>query len=180
MSVPESSTSAPIAEAAEAPTQDPARVPAPADVVKAVASGVSRLVSGDLDAAQREEQLDRLAALYGEVTDVRHPFAPLGDTPRLSRAEIREHFAAARVPAESLAAVDMHVHETADPEVVISEFRYVGTREGQPFSWPCIFVTRVRDGVIVEARDYTDHVGAARAFGQLDALASALAASVGA
>jgi ketosteroid isomerase-like protein len=157
----------------ESPTQ--ASTPTPADVVRAVAAGVSRLVSSGLDAAQREEQLDRLAALYGEVTDVRHPFAPLGDNPHSSRASIREHFAATQVPAESLTAVDVHVHKTADPEVVITEFRYVGTTDGQPFSWPCIFVTRVRDGVIVEARDYTDHIGAARAFGQLDALATALA-----
>ncbi|MEZ0114751.1 ketosteroid isomerase-like protein [Catenulispora sp. EB89] len=164
----------------ESQTRDPQQVPAPADVVRAVAAGVSRLVSDDLDAAQREEQLDRLAALYGEATDVRHPFAPLGDHPRSSRAGIREHFAAARVPVESMTAVDVHVHETADPEVVITEFRYVGTTAGRPFSFPCIFVTRVRDGVIVEARDYTDHVGAARAFGQLDGLAAALAEQAGA
>jgi len=166
----------------ESQTRDPqqVQVQAPADVVRAVAAGVSRLVSGDLDATQREEQLDRLAALYGEATDVRHPFAPLGDNPRSSRAGIREHFAAARVPVESMTAVDVHVHETADPEVVITEFRYVGTTAGRPFSFPCIFVTRVRDGVIVEARDYTDHVGAARAFGQLDGLAAALVEQAGA
>lgn len=152
----------------------------PTDVVKAVAAGVSRLVGDDLDEKEREELLDQLAALYGEVTDVRHPFAPLGDRPRFSRAGIREHFAAARVPAESLTAVDVRVHETTDPEVVITEFRYEGTAGGRPFSWPSIFVTRVRDGVIVEARDYTDHVGAARAFGQLGPLAAALAAEAGA
>jgi ketosteroid isomerase-like protein len=149
----------------------------PAEVVQAVAAGVSRLISGDLDPAQREEHLDQLAALYGETTNVRHPFNPLGDTPRSSRAEIRAHFAAARVPAETLKPVDVHIHETADPEVVITEFRYEGTSEGRPFSWPSIFVTRVRNGVIIEARDYTDHVGAARALGRLDTLLTALAAA---
>ncbi|MEY9928286.1 ketosteroid isomerase-like protein [Catenulispora sp. GP43] len=154
--------------------------PTPADVVRTLSAEVSRLVSlsadPGLDPARREEQLDRLAALYGEATDVRHPFSPLGDTPRLSRADVREHFAGARVPAETLSAIDVHVHETADPEVVITEFRYEGVCGGRPFSWPCIFVTRVRDGVIIESRDYTDHVGAARAFGGLDALAAALTA----
>jgi uncharacterized protein len=172
MSMPKPSHSSPSTPTPSTPT--------PADVVRTVAAEVSRLVSlsadPDADPARREQQLDRLAALYGEATDVRHPFSPLGDTPRFSRAEIREHFAAARVPAESLSAVDVQVHETADPEVVITEFRYEGTREGRPFSWPCIFVTRVRDGVIVESRDYTDHVGAARAFGQLDVLVAGLAA----
>ena len=165
MSTPESPMSV--------PTTSP---PTPAEVVKAVAAGVSRLVGGGLDPAQREEQVDQLAALYGEVTDIRHPFAPFGDKPRFSRTGVREHFAAAQIPAESMTAVDMRVHETADPEVVITEFRYEGTLDGRPFSWPSIFLTRVRDGVIVEARDYTDHVGAARAFGRLGALASALAA----
>jgi uncharacterized protein len=158
--------------------------PTPADVVRTLSAEVSRLISlsadPDLDPARREEQLDRLAALYGESTDVRHPFSPLGDTPRFSRAEVREHFADARVPAESLSAVNVHVHETGDPEVVVTEFRYEGTCEGLAFSWPCIFVTRVRDGVIVESRDYTDHVGAARAFGQLGTLATALVARPGA
>jgi ketosteroid isomerase-like protein len=68
------------------------------------------------------------------------------------------------------------VHQTADPEVVIFEFSYVGSANGRPFTVPCIFVTRVRDGVIVESRDYADHVGMARAFGRLDQLAAALAA----
>jgi hypothetical protein len=36
-------------------------------------------------------------------------------------------------------------------------------------------VIRVRDGEIVESRDYGDHVGLARAFGRLEALAGALA-----
>jgi ketosteroid isomerase-like protein len=42
---------------------------------------------------------------------------------------------------------------------------------------PCIFVVRVRDGQIVESRDYGDHVGLARAFGRLETLADALRAS---
>lgn len=173
MSTPES----PIpVQAVTASAATPPQAPTPTEVVKAVAAGVSRLVGGCLDPAEREEQVDQLAALYGEVTDIRHPFAPFGDKPRLSRADVREHFAAAQVPAESMNAVGLRVHETADPEVVISEFRYEGTTGGRPFSWPSIFVTRVRDGVIVEARDYTDHIGAARAFGQLGPFASALAA----
>ncbi len=69
-----------------------------------------------------------------------------------------------------------HVHETADPEVVIFEFSYHGSVSGRSFTVPCIFVTRVRAGVIVESRDYVDHVGLARAFGRLNTLATALAA----
>jgi ketosteroid isomerase-like protein len=122
--------------------------------------------------------IDELATCYAERTDVRHPFNPLGDTPLRSRAAVREHFAAGDRPAgvERYDVVDDHVHTTPDPEVVVFEFRYAGVIDGRAFTMPCIFVIRVRDGEIVESRDYVDHVAAARAFGRLPTLAAALAA----
>jgi ketosteroid isomerase-like protein len=57
--------------------------------------------------------------------------------------------------------VSLQVHRTGDPEVVITEFRYEGSAGGRPVSIPNIFVTRVRDGMIIESRDYADHVAAA-------------------
>ncbi|MFI6348297.1 nuclear transport factor 2 family protein [Streptomyces sp. NPDC050560] len=156
----------------------PSRPSAPADVVRAVAAGVSRLVSADLTEREREDQLDRLAGYYAERTDVRHPFAPTGDTPLRTRAELRGHFADAPGAARGVERFEPvgQVHETGDPEVVVYEFRYVGSAGGAPFSVPCVFVVRVRDGLIVESRDYGDHVGMARAFGRLGDLAAALAA----
>jgi ketosteroid isomerase-like protein len=156
---------------------DPMR---PADVVRAVTAGVSRLIAGGLDDVAVEAELDALAALYAEETDVRHPFAPLGDEPLRTRAQLRAHFAGGpgRAGAESFAPVGVRVHETTDPEVVVMEFRYEGVAHGRPFSVPCVFVVRVRNGMIVESRDYADHVGFARASGQLGGLAAALAASV--
>ena len=61
------------------------------------------------------------------------------------------------------------VHETADPEVIVAEFRYEGTvvETGEPFTIPGIFVLRVRDGKIVESRDYLDHLRSAQARGHL-------------
>ncbi|WP_314173228.1 ester cyclase [Streptomyces winkii] len=148
----------------------------PAEVVRAVAAGVSRLVSGGLDAQQRAAQLDALAAYYAEDTDVRHPFAPLGDTPLRTRNQLRDHFAAGAdgIDAESFAPADAVVHETADPEVVVFEFAYRGQWAGRPFAVPNIFVVRVRNGVIVESRDYAHHVGFARASGRINDLAAAL------
>ena len=148
----------------------------PADVVRAVAAGVSRLIAGSLTDQEKQEQLDYLASLYAEQTDVRHPFAPLGDKPLRTRAELREHFANGPAQTQGADRFDPvgQVYETADPEVVIFEFSYVGSAHGRPFAVPCIFVTRVRDGLIVESRDYADHVGMARAFGRLNKLAAAL------
>jgi len=61
------------------------REPAPSNpeqVVRAVAAGVSRLLTEKLTPAERESRLDQLANLYAEGTDVRHPLAPL-PAPRL-------------------------------------------------------------------------------------------------
>ena len=151
------------------------QTPTPADVVRAVADGVSRLIAGNLTEQEKQAELDHLASLYAEHTDVRHPFAPMGDTPLRTRAELRRHFAAGPARTADRHEAVGHVHETADPEVVIFEFSYVGSANGRPFAVPCVFVTRVRDGVIVESRDYVDHLGAARAFGRLNDLATALA-----
>lgn len=148
----------------------------PEETVRAVAAGVCRLMRGGLTAAEEAAQIDELAACYAEHTDVRHPLKPLGDTPLRSRAAVREHFAAGGPPAgvQRYDVVDDHVYATSDPEVVIFEFRYAGVIDGRAFTMPCIFVVRVRDGEIVESRDYVDHVAAARAFGGLPALAAAL------
>ncbi len=61
-----------------------------------------------------------------------------------------------------------NVHVTADPELVIFEFTYAGEANGRSFQLPCIFVVRVRNGQIVESRDYGDHIGLARTFGRLN------------
>jgi ketosteroid isomerase-like protein len=151
----------------------------PEHTIRAVVDGVCRLMRGGLTAAEETAQIDELAACYADHTDVRHPLNPFGDTPLLSRAAVRTHFAAGGPPAnvERYDVIDDHVFVTPDPEVVIFEFRYAGVIDGRAFTLPCIFVVRVRDGEIIESRDYADHVGSARAFGRLPALAAALTAA---
>jgi ketosteroid isomerase-like protein len=128
-------------------------------------------MSGNLEDAQRDAQLDALASCYAEHTDVRHPLAPFGDNPLRTRDGLRAHFAAARLAdVHRWEVVDPTVHRTRDPELVIFEFAYAITVGGNDFRIPNIFVVRVRDGVIVESRDYADHLSAARAFGRLNQL----------
>jgi len=57
------------------------------------------------------------------------------------------------------------VHETADREVIVAEFAYACTiaATGAAYRLPCVFVLRVRDGLIVESRDYIDPLATARA-----------------
>jgi ketosteroid isomerase-like protein len=118
-------------------------------------------------------QFDDVLKLYAERTDISHPFDPLHGHRLTSRAELAEHFSR-RPVRKTLAArpSNINIHETSDPEVIVAEFAYAGSNleTGAAFSYPCIFVMRVRDGEIVESRDYVDHLGSAEARGGLAAL----------
>lgn len=133
-----------------------------------------RLVHGVAD-----RDLASLPALYAEQTDVRHPMSPYGDHPLLSRDALREHFGGVGPRVAEVVQFQpdaIRVHQTQDPEVIVAEFDYAGTviATGESFRVPCVFVLRVRDGLIVESRDYIDHVAMARARGQLDQLIAVL------
>jgi ketosteroid isomerase-like protein len=133
-----------------------------------------RLVNG---VAHRE--LDTLPELYAEETDVRHPMWPGGTPPLTSRDDLRRHFTAGAPTSEVVRfrPEAIVVHETQDPEVIVAEFEYRGTviATGEPYAVPAVFVMRVRDGEIVESRDYIDHLASARARGQLDQMLAAIA-----
>lgn len=120
-----------------------------------------------------------LPDLYAEQTHVLHPFDPLRAPALRTREELRAHF----TPTEASARLrrrpaNITIHETADPEVIVAEFEYQGvnTDTGEEFRQPGIFVLRVRDGEIVESRDYFDHLSTARVRGQLGALVEAVVA----
>lgn len=116
-----------------------------------------------------EERWAEVVELYAEETDVSHPFHPLGAPPMLSREELRAHFGGGAQPYQSPTLrrkpTRINVHETTDPEVIVAEFQYEGTvvETGEPFVIPGVFVMRVREGKIVESRDYLDHLRSAAA-----------------
>jgi ketosteroid isomerase-like protein len=71
--------------------------------------------------------------------------------------------------------VDVVVHETADPEVIVAEFAYEFTSpDDSTAKVPCVFVMRVRDGQIIESRDYIDPIRTYTARGDLDRLIASL------
>lgn len=124
-----------------------------------------------------EGRLDELPDLYAEQTHVVHPFDPLRAPALRTRDELREHFGSRGAgPRPRRTVADIRIHQTTDPEVVVAEFEYRGTvpETGEPYAQPGIFVLRVRDGEIVESRDYFDHLTTARIRGQLDALVAAV------
>jgi ketosteroid isomerase-like protein len=125
-----------------------------------------------------DRRYDDLPRLYAEHTHVVHPFDPLRAPALVTRQQLKEHFSGARdhLGDVRFQPANITIHEAADPEVIVAEFEYRGTvpGTGEPFAIPGIFVLRVRDGEIVESRDYFDHVAMARARGRLDALVAAL------
>ncbi|MGI5330700.1 nuclear transport factor 2 family protein [Actinomadura nitritigenes] len=101
---------------------------------------------------------DGLPQLYAEDAVVVHPFARPAS--RLEgREALREHFAQLETLPVEMTARNVVVHQTADPEVIVAEFEYAGrnTETGRDFVVPNVFVMRVRDGRIVESRDYAHH-----------------------
>ncbi|MEO3823976.1 nuclear transport factor 2 family protein [Actinomadura sp. B10D3] len=125
-----------------------------------------REVFARLSAGISAGRWDELAALYAEDAVVEQPFALPPAPPRLEgRATIDRHFRAAGAGPLELRARDVVVHDTADPEVIVAEYGYEGraATTGRTFSVANIQVLRVRDGLVVESRDYHDHAGLARA-----------------
>jgi len=129
----------------------------PSKVVRTLVEGVAA------------ERFSALALLYAETTDVTHPFGA-SSKPLRTRAELAQHFAAmadaqARLPEREV--IDLVIHQTSDPELVVAEFAY-RWKLPEPIRVGCVLVTRVRGGEIVESRDYADPSALAEVAKQLD------------
>ena len=124
-----------------------------------------------------ERDFERLHELYAEDTVVEHPFALPAPHRSEGRAALRAHFAAFAAAPLRLQVHDWVVHTTADPEVVVAQWDYEGvvTTTGRAFRVSNVLVSRVRDGLIVESRDYHNHAMMAAVMGRLPALAEVLA-----
>ena len=163
-----------LAEAyAQAPAYEPRPIaPRPAEPPTSNSrEGVFRqLVFGVADGRWSE-----LADLYAAKTDVRHPFLPGAPVLR-TRDDLRAHFTAGAAAALRIEVTDLVLHLSTDPEVIIGESTYVGeTSSGTPFQVNNIFAMHIRDGQIVESRDYGDHLALAAATGRLPELIARVA-----
>jgi ketosteroid isomerase-like protein len=116
---------------------------------------------------------DELPELYAEETHVTHPFLPGSGVVR-TRDELREHFEAGKKLNPGFSVADLVTYQGTDPEVLIGEFAYQGEYGGKPVRIANIFSMRVRDGLIVESRDYGDHLGIAGDLGKIPELAAKL------
>lgn len=147
----------------------------PSDTVRELVERVTRLRNGD------STQIEHLANLYAVDAHVTHPFHPEhSNAATVGREALRAHFAQVRQAGASVSSsvADWTLHTTADPEVVIAEFRYEGRIGQRPLNTHCIFVVRVVDGLIVESRDYIDHLASARAYGVLPEVLARMSAAL--
>jgi ketosteroid isomerase-like protein len=129
--------------------------------------------------AMLDQSADDLADLY--ATDALHelPFLFPGMPPRYEgREEVRAAYRAAwsgsfARPGEVRVVA---IHQTEDPEVIVAEQVVAGTNAstGERFEFPGVLVLRVRDGYIIEVRDYMDGLAVARAMHRLPAVVEAL------
>ena len=163
-----------LAEAAEQANAALELPPLPERPVSTAAPDSPRGVFEQLAYGVSDGKWHELPELYAEETHVTHPFLP-GSPTLKTRKELREHFALGAASATQLQARDLVVHESTDPEVIVGEFDYQGTSGiGRPVRVSSIFVLRVRDGLIVESRDYSDHLALAAASGRLAELTARL------
>ena len=118
---------------------------------------------------------DDLADLYAPDAVHEFPFLAPGWPARYhGREEVREGYRAAwgASPARLEEIRDVVVYETADPEVIVGEWAATGTvsTTGRPFAASGLLILRVRDDLIVHARDYMDALGNYHAMDRMPAL----------
>ena len=124
----------------------------------------------------------RFADLFAADGVLRYPFAPPGMPAELvGRDAIAAYHGAAagRRSMFDMEGVDIVVHDTADPEVVIAEIEHHGHSHvtGEPYRFRALGVIRVRDGEIVSYDDYMDPIAMARLLGRTPDLVAALSAA---
>ncbi|WP_214416039.1 nuclear transport factor 2 family protein [Sphaerisporangium fuscum] len=101
---------------------------------------------------------EKMADLFAEDALFEMPFLPPGvPTHEVGRETFRAHLASA-VDVEEFTGIDqVTIHETADPEVIITEYRLHGRviATGARFVTGIVMIARVRDGLIVWSRSYS-------------------------
>ncbi|MFI1658296.1 nuclear transport factor 2 family protein [Streptomyces sp. NPDC020472] len=136
-----------------------------------------REVFGKLTGLISAGKWSELPELYAEDAEVEIVFSPVPPRRIRGREELRKRFdALGSSDAIRLRAENIRIHETDDPEVVIAEFDYEALypATGRTFRTANIQVLRVRNGQIVETRDYHDHLAFAAADGRASQLLAAL------
>jgi ketosteroid isomerase-like protein len=148
------------------------------DAMHPDAAASPREVIEGLLRATVEGRRDETVDFYAADAVIEMPFAPPGmPASSQGRENLRSRMKAAEGLWEFSAVDHVHLHPTADPEVIVAEYRIHGrvTATGRQFAFSYIMVSRIRDGQIVYSRDYFNPLDSAAALGRApELLASVL------
>ena len=120
-----------------------------------------------------------MADCYAADVVIEMPFSPAALYPariETTREELRARFGAGTAVRTYERLDNVVIHETADPEVIISEYDLHGrlVETGESFVLSYLMVMTIREGRIVHTRDYTDPIQGAKVLGRLPDLLAAL------
>jgi len=109
--------------------------------------------------ALQDVQMDVYADLFAADATLELPFAPPGVPRRVEggdaiRAFIRAGADRLRAAPPQFQFRSIVVHETVDPEVIVTEFEVHAVAAGEPYQFSNLQVMTVRKGEIVSLRDY--------------------------
>lgn len=142
-----------------------------------------------MPAATSREVLDRLLRLTAtgptaEMADVfsedaafEMPFLPPGAPPQEpGREAFRAHLQAGAGLQEFDSVDNVRIHETSDPEVVVAEYRLHGQvlATGKRFAFDIVMIARIRGGLIIWSRTYSNPLDGAIAFDMVHGLLAGL------
>ncbi|GHD78629.1 hypothetical protein GCM10010317_098230 [Streptomyces mirabilis] len=142
-----------------------------------------------MPAAASREVLDRLLRLTAtgpteEMADVfsedavfEMPFLPPGAPQQeAGREAFRAHLQAGAGLLEFDSVNKVRIHETSDPEVVVAEYRLHGRvlATGKQFAFDIVMIARIRGGLIIWSRTYSNPLDGAIAFDTVDDLLAGL------
>lgn len=116
------------------------------------------------------KDLNGMADLWAEDGTAEFPYA-MADAPRRleGREAIRAHLLTLVKVTDPRETPEIIVHRTDTPDTIIAEFSARGhtVRTGAPYELSYVVVLTVRDGRIVNYRDYWNPVATASAAGRL-------------
>lgn len=116
---------------------------------------------------------DSFADMCAENVEFEAPYAPGGANKIVGREKVAEYMPVVPQHYDIEELVETAQYRATDPEVVILEFvtkNGKGVKTGLPYDQRYINVIRVRDGKIIEYRDYWDPIVVLTAAGGPDAL----------
>jgi len=122
-----------------------------------------------VDAIAERRQSEILDECYAEDVVVEHPFMIPEPTTTKGREQLRQRTTKLKTLPITMEIVNVVVHETADPEVIVGEFesRITSKQTGKRITTSNILVLRVRNGLVVSSRDYHNHALLAAFIGSL-------------